>query len=106
MRYVIKMNAEIKRFSDRNDPKKNRNIKLESNDGLSDYRNMLRNYIADARALADLKNRLRERLSAETDVDKRKDLELRIYTADTERYEILADMRGIMSYISEREGRI
>ena len=42
-------------------------------------------------------------MRSERDVEKIKDLELRKTTVEAERYEVLADMRELIAYVSERE---
>lgn len=80
-----------------------RSIVMTSSDGLADFRRMIDRYSAEAHALNRKKQELSQLLRSERDVEKIKDLELRKSTVEAERYEVLADMRELIAYVSERE---
>lgn len=63
---------------------------------------MIVEYGREARRLAEYKKRLAEEMKAERDTDRLRELELRKTTVETERYEILADMKAMISYEAER----
>lgn len=67
---------------------------------MKNFKEMIKEYGREASRLAKYKKALEEKMRLETDVDKRKDYELRINTLEAERYEILADMRAMMLYVS------
>ena len=69
---------------------------------MNGFKEMIKEYGREAARLAKYKKELEERLKLETDVNMLDDLELRIKTVEDERYEILADMRDMMIYVSER----
>ena len=75
----------------------------ENNDPLDEFREMIRAYSAAAHALNRKKQELLDELKTETDVERRKDLELRKNTLEAERYEVLDDMRSLIGYVAERE---
>ena len=70
---------------------------------LREFRALITQYSAAAHALNARKRELAEMISAERNVDKIKELELRKSTIEAERYEVLDDMRALISYVKERE---
>ena len=71
--------------------------------GLREFRELISQYSAVAHALNARKRKLAEEIKAERDVEKLKNLVLRKSTVEAERYEVLADMRAMISYVKERE---
>lgn len=70
---------------------------------MSEFKKMIKEYGREAAKLAQYKKELKLKMSEETDPDRLADYELRIKTADAERYEILADMKAMMSYEAEMQ---
>ena len=70
---------------------------------MSNFKNMIASYSLEARRLAEYKKRLAEQIRSERDTDKLRELELRKNTVEAERYEILADIRAMISYEAERD---
>lgn len=70
---------------------------------LDEFRDMISLYSATAHALMERKRQIVAELKAERDVNKIKELELRKSTIEVERYEVLDDMRALISYVKERE---
>ena len=70
---------------------------------LDEFREMISQYSATAHALMERKRQIVAELKAERDVNKTKELELRKSTIEAERYEVLEDMRALISYVKERE---
>ncbi len=62
-------------------------------------------YRDEAKKLFDYRKKLLEKLENETDVDARKSLEARIYTIETERYEIIESANEMEAYVRAVEGR-
>lgn len=69
---------------------------------LSDIKRMIAEYNHEAKRLAEYKKRLEAEMKEERDTDKLRELELRKSTVEAERYEILADMKEMIAYETER----
>ena len=69
---------------------------------MSSIKEMIAEYGREAKRLAEYKKKLIEEIKAEHDVDRLHELELRKDTVEAERYEILADMKAMISYEAER----
>lgn len=70
---------------------------------LDEFRDLISQYSAVARTLMDQRRKLVAEIKNERDVDKLRELELRKSTIESERYEVLEDMRALISYVRERE---
>lgn len=69
---------------------------------MKSIREMIAEYGREARRLSEYKKRLAEEIKLERDTDRLRELELRKSTVEAERYEILADMKAMLSYEEER----
>lgn len=70
---------------------------------LDEFREMIAQYRATAGALMECRRRIVEELKTERNINKIKELELRKSVIEAERYEVLDDMRELISYVKERE---
>ena len=70
---------------------------------LDEFREMISQYSAAAQALMERRRQIAAELKSERDVNKIKELELRKSVIEQERYEVLDDMRALISYVKERE---
>lgn len=70
---------------------------------LDEFRELISQYSATAHALMERKRLIAAELKVERDVNRIKELELRKSTIESERYEVLEDMRALISYVKERE---
>ena len=70
---------------------------------LDEFREMISGYSAVAKGLAEHRKKLSAMIKEERDVNKKRELELRKSTVEAERYEVLEDMRALISYVKERE---
>lgn len=86
------------------DESRRQNIVMSRGTGeIAEFKEAVRAYKAVACGLLKRKEELNAQKKTTRDVDKIKELDLRISTLDAERYEVLADMRSMMEYIKERE---
>lgn len=94
-----------------NSKRSGRNIVMSTNTAgkspaetqLDEFRELISQYSAVAHRLMEHKRRLAAEISCERNVDRIKELELRKSTVEAERYEVLEDMRALISYVRERE---
>lgn len=70
---------------------------------LDEFREMIAEYSAVAKRLFEHRKKLAAMIKEERDVNKIRELELRKSTVEAERYEVLDDMRELISYVGERE---
>ncbi len=70
---------------------------------MTDFKEMIKAYGAEARRLADYRKKLSAKISTETDVFKLRELLLRKSTVESERYEIIDDIRSLLEYERARE---
>lgn len=62
---------------------------------------MIKNYTAEADRLFEYRRKLIEEIKRERDVDRLHNLEERKALIEVERYEILDDLKAILSYVKE-----
>lgn len=77
--------------------------KSKGRSALTDFKEMIKAYGAEARRLADYRKKLSAKISTETDVFKLRELLLRKSTVESERYEIIDDIRSLLEYERARE---
>lgn len=70
---------------------------------MREFYEMINSYKEAAKRLAERRRQLAEEIKVEWDTDRLHLLEQRAALLDTEKYEILQDMRAIQSYVKERE---
>lgn len=70
---------------------------------LDEFREMIAEYSAVAKRLFEHRKMLAAMIKDERDVNKIRELELRKSTVEAERYEVLDDMRELISYVGECE---
>ena len=70
---------------------------------LDEFREMIAQYRAIAGALMERRRGIVDELKTERNINKIKELELRKSVIEAERYEVLDDMRELISYVKERE---
>lgn len=70
---------------------------------MTEFYEMIKRYQAEAKKLEERRRVLAEEIKNEWDTDRLHLLEQRAALLDTERYEILQDLRAISAYVKERE---
>ena len=65
---------------------------------MNGLKEMIKSYRKEAKRLSQYRKKLIEEMKSEQDTDKLHQLELRIYTLETERYEIMDDIRAMQEY--------
>lgn len=70
---------------------------------MKEFYEMMSRYRSEAKRLEERRKQLSEEIKNEWDTDRLHLLEQRAALLDTERYEILQDLRAISAYVKERE---
>ena len=100
---MIKNSTKKDMISDIERAQRNERIVMSGTDRLDEFRRMIEQYSATAHDLNHKKVELAAMMETERDVERLKDLKLRLTTVEAERYEVLEDLRGLIGYVKERE---